>query len=90
MGLREDAAQFGFPCLRRAVRLFALATDEGGGIHRHPGAIDLDIEDGDRIGTQVLGAPNLGALRRDEGCGEIDQPLDLPAIELHVGHGGQV
>ena len=44
----------------------------------------------DPIRPQVHGEPELRALRGDQRCGEIDQALDLFAVELHVGHRGQV
>jgi hypothetical protein len=47
VGLGEDGPEFDLAGAGRAVGLLARATRQFRGHHRHPGAIDFHIQDGD-------------------------------------------
>ncbi len=51
LGLGEHATEFGFAGMGGFARLLAGSCEGLGGDHRHTGAIDLDVEDRDRLST---------------------------------------
>jgi hypothetical protein len=80
--LREDRTQLHFPSLGRSVRLLALAPGQFVGDHRHPGPIDLDVHDRNRLGVCAL---TQGQLGRNVWPGKVDEPLNSPSLNLNAG-----